>query len=108
MKSILLTLFTFLFLSGVIGQNQTDSIAKVSSETINTDITQYTFVSNYYISEYKAPMLEGRLLNRYSEIIEIHINAETQTVKIKTPSSGSSIFLDKFIIHFKYSGYEIH
>lgn len=94
----------------VISQTETDTapIAKVTSEIIAIDTIQYTFISNYYIAEYKAPMLEGRMLNRYSEILDIQIIAETQTIIFKTLTNGADVFLNKFVKHFKYSGYEIH
>ena len=82
--------------------------ANVTKLVIQNDTTQFTFISNYYIDAYKAPMLEGRMINRYSEIIDIQINAETQTIVFKTLTVGSNIFLEKFVKHFKYSGYEIH
>ena len=110
MKSILFSLLTILFLNSAISQTQIapPQIAKVSSEIINTDTIQYTFVSNYYISDYKAPILAGRLLDRYPEIIEINIDSQTQTIVYKSLSTNSTMFLEKFVKHFKYSGYEIH
>ena len=109
MKSIFFSLFTILCLSGAISQTQSTPlpIAKVSSEIFNTDTIQYSFISNYYIDDYKAPMLAGRMLDRYSEIIEIEIDSQTQTIVFKTLTNGSTIFLDKIVKHFKYSGYEI-
>lgn len=110
MKKILFSLFTILFLSGAISQTEDNTTSKaiVTSEITNDNTIQYTFISNLYISEYKAPMLEGRLLNRYPEIIDIKIDSESQMVVFKTPIVGSTSFLDKFITHFKYSSYEIH
>ena len=82
--------------------------AIVSSESINAETIQYSFISNYHIDDYKAPMLEGRMLNRYSEIISIEINPETQIITFETLKINSEKFLEKFVKHFKYSGYEIN
>jgi len=82
--------------------------AEVTSNNINSDTTEFSFISNYYIDAYKAPMLEGRMLNRYSEIINIHIDYESQKVTFKTLNVGAEVFLEKFVTHFKYKGYEIH
>jgi len=82
--------------------------AEITSNNINSDTTEFSFISNYYIDAYKAPLLEGRMLNRYSEIISIHIDFETQKVTFKTLAIGAETFLEKFITHFKYKGYEIH
>tara|TARA_B100000809_G_C14935999_1_gene458638 strand:- start:504 stop:836 length:333 start_codon:yes stop_codon:yes gene_type:complete len=110
MKSILLSLFTVLFLTGAISQSQLVpiTIAKVSSEIINTDTIQYTFISNYYIDDYKAPLLRGRILDRYSEVIDIEIDSQTQLIIFKTLTIRSSILLEKIVKHFKYISYEVY
>lgn len=82
--------------------------AIVSSEDINGETIQYSFISNYQIDDYKAPMLEGRMLNRYSEIISIQINPDSQIITFNTLKTDSELFLGKFVKHFNYSGYEIH
>jgi hypothetical protein len=87
---------------------QTLPKAIVSEEIVNESTTRYTFKSNYIIDAYKAPMLEGRMLNRYSEIFSIEINAETQIIIFTTPTIEGRFFLGEFVQHFKYSGYEIH
>ncbi len=81
--------------------------APVNSVKTNNTIT-YSFISNYLIDEYKAPMLEKRFLGRYSELIDISISYSTQTISFKILSKDSELFLEKFVKHFKYIGYEIH
>lgn len=110
MKKVTLFIFAMVCINMTFSQTTTDLHPKavVYSQTINIDTIQYTFLSNYYIDEYKAPMLAGRLLNRYPEIIEIDIDSQTQTIVFKTLTVGSVIFLEEFVKHFKYSGYEIH
>jgi hypothetical protein len=75
---------------------------------ITAQTTTYSFKSNYLIEEYKAPMLQERLLNRYPELIEINISYSTQIISFKILSENSELFLEKFVAHFKYSGYEIN
>ena len=84
-KVNLLILFIF-SISFAYTYSPTQDIPKaiVSSENINAETIQYSFISNYRIEDYKAPMLEGRMLNRYSEIISIEINPETQIITFKT------------------------
>ena len=81
--------------------------AKVSAVTSNDTVT-YTFISNYFIDEYKAPMLEKRLLGRYSELININIIYDTQTVSFKILKINSELFLEKFVKHFRFKNYEIN
>ena len=107
-----LIVFTLLFITtNSYGQNSYgDDFPKayVVSNNIGSDTIEYKFASNYYIDAYKVPMLENRMLNRYSEIINIDINYESQTITFMTLTPGSEAFLDKFITHFKYKGYDIN
>jgi len=102
---ILLLCFSLTSYSQEYGSNFPKAI--VESVTINNTIT-YTFTSNYLIDEYKAPMLEKRFLSRYSELLGISIIYNTQIVSFKILSTNSELFLEKFITHFKYNGYEIN
>ena len=110
MKRISLLVLIIFSINFAFTNSPTQTLPKaiVSEEILNNDTIEYTFVSNYNIDDYKAPMLEGRMLNRYSEIIMIEINPENQTIKFSTLTEGSEIFLEKIVHHFKYSGYEIH
>lgn len=81
--------------------------AFVTSIIAKQSIT-YAFKSNYLIEEYKAPMLEKRLLGRYSELIEINISYNTQIISFKILSNDSELFLENFVKHFRYNGYEIN
>lgn len=111
MKNPLFLMIVILITSLSYGQNSIQEPlpkADVTQSEIQADTVQFSFTSNYYIDAYKAPMLEGRMLNRYSEIIDIQIDPETQVVTFKTLTVGSNEFLEKFVKHFKYSGYEIH
>jgi len=78
------------------------------NQAISNDTATYSFLSNYLIDEYKAPMLEKRMLGRYSEIIEIHIDYQSQVVTFKILKLNSELFLENFIKHFRYKGYEIN
>ncbi len=78
----------------------------IVKSNVSNDIIVYSFISNYLIDEYKVSMLENRFLNRYSELIEINISYSTQRISFKILSSGSKVFLEKFVKHFKYNGYE--
>ena len=78
------------------------------SRTLSNDTISYTFKSNYIIDTYKAPLLEKRFLDRYSEIISISIDYDTQVITVKLINENASIFLEKLITHFRYKGYEIN
>ena len=77
------------------------------NQVLVDDIITYSFKSNYLIDEYKAPMLEKRFLGRYSELIDISIVYDTQIISFKILNKDSKVFLEKFVTHFKYNGYEI-
>ena len=81
--------------------------AKVTSVTLSDTIT-YTFISNYFVDEYKAPLLEKRIIGRYSELIDLSINYDTQIISFKILKQNSELFLDKFVKHFRYKSYELN
>ena len=107
MKNIV---FIFLFSFSLMSYSQEygSGFTKATVKSnVSNDTIAYSFISNYLIDEYKVSMLENRLLGRYSELIEINISYSTQIVSFKILSSGSKVFLEKFVKHFKYNGYEL-
>lgn len=86
-----------------------DTIPKaiITTQTVNS-VDMYSFKSNFYIPDWKAPMLENRMKKRYSELKTITIDAQTQLVTISLHNGiDTNTFISKFVSHFKYSGYEM-
>ena len=98
-KSLLLVLFSLSL--GLCFSQTTNNMPKanVQSRILNTDTTEYTFTSNYYISDYKAPLLTKRMLERYPEIIDIEILAQTITFSILIDNSEP--FLENFVQFYR-------
>ncbi len=108
MKTLLLFIgVSFIFNYGY-SQDTTLPKAEVTKKIIDNK-TEYSFKSNYYIPEWKASQLSNRLKVRYTEINSITIDAETQIVTFTLIDSIEiDSFINSFVKHFKYSGYEIH
>ena len=109
MKKVLFSILTCLYLC--VGFSQTTPErpkAIVMSHVQESDTSEFSFTSNYFISEYKSNILEEQMPKRYSEILELKINYETQIVWFKTLTKDGEVFLERFVRHFKYQGYEIH
>lgn len=108
MKLIYFALFMCLSLLSY-SQEYGSNLPKAAVTSITTaQTTTYSFKSNYLIEEYKAPMLQERLAGRYPELIEINISYTTQIISFKILSENSELFLEKFVSHFRYKGYEIN
>ena len=107
-KALFSILMCFTLSVGISQSNDPLPKAEMTVSSLQADTVQYSFLSNYYIAEYKAPLLEQRLLNRYNTLLDIEIASDTQTVIIKIVKTNGPLMLNQFVKHFKYDGYEIN
>jgi hypothetical protein len=106
MRPLLLLIGLILFIPTSYTQESLPK-AEITKNTKETS-TKYSFKSNYYIPTWKAPQLEKRFIDRYPELDTISINPETQIISIILKKDIiPETFIEIFVKHFKFSGYEI-
>ena len=107
MKNKIMTLLFILCSAIVFSQEEKKSFASIEKITSPQSVT-YTFESNYFIDEFKAPLKENRLKHFFPDILSITINPNNQIVAVSFKNELSKENILKLIYHFQYKTYEIN
>jgi len=111
MKKITILIITIFIVNFGLCQDNTQnkSMVSISVKSIRTDTVQYTFASNpnFYISEFKAPLMEGRCKYYFQNVLSVNIDYKTQIVSFIFSKALTKDEILKLISHFKYATYEI-
>lgn len=112
---LIATIFTLVFITNSmfaqsdvnqgIAQNEYPTVEIQLTEQIDAKV--YTFVSNLQHDEYKIPLFIKRMKDKYSEILDLEIDSNTQQVVLTLNVDYSEERLLDIIKKFKYSSYEI-
>ncbi len=112
LQKVLLCLILFSHLglyaqSEYTSETKLENVNRIANITVFEDasVVHYQFTSNHPIQEWKAPLLEERLLITYTDLNSVSINSENQVVDLTSLSPLDHALLIQIVTHFKYDSY---